>query len=73
MPATTQSRIFYVSICYPRIFNQNIQNYIILKSLQRCPTHIKGRTQAEGVQEVGAEEHSEAYKGRGNRASQKTA
>jgi len=41
--------------------------------LQRCPTHIKGRTQAEGVQEVGAEEHSEAYKGRGNRASQKTA
>jgi hypothetical protein len=30
MPATTQSRVFHVSICYPRIFNQNIQNYIIL-------------------------------------------
>jgi len=30
MRATTQSRIFHVSICYPRIFNQNIQNYITL-------------------------------------------
>jgi len=30
MPATTQSRIFHVSIRYSRLFNQNIQNYIIL-------------------------------------------